>query len=220
MGVLESDREGVTKFRLRYTQTDAFPAPWIQTLDAWRRVLFDLGLIGEEPTEAGPIGFGNVSEKRAPGHDGRPRFLITATQTGGKPRLTGRDYSLVTDWDLARNTVCAQGPAPPSSESLTHAALYTALAPVRFVFHAHSPPIWAAAERLGLTVTARHIPYGTPAIAREVQTVLTRLGSPRTGLLVMGGHRDGVLAFGERPEDAADALTRALARARALSSDA
>ena len=207
-------REGVTKFRLHYTRAAPLEAARLAALQGWRRVLFDLGLIGQEITEAGPVGFGNVSERLTAAQDGRGRFVITATQTGHKPSLTPEDYSVVTDWDLAANRIDAEGPAPPSSESLTHAIFYDSLADVRYVFHGHSPEIWSRADALGLPATDPHAAYGTPEIAREVQTLLALPDCRAAGLLVMGGHRNGVISFAATADAAGDRLVRALAHAR------
>ncbi len=213
-----NEREGVTKFHLCYTRGAPLRAARLATLQGWRRILFDLGLIGQEATEGGPIGFGNVSERFDAEQDGHERFLITATQTGHKPVLTPKDYSLVTGWDLAANRIDAEGPSPPSSESLTHAIFYASLADVRYVFHGHSPEIWSCAEALGLPSTARDAPYGTPAIAREVQSLLALPDCRATGLLVMGGHRNGVISFAASADAAGEILIQTLARARGLAS--
>ncbi|MHB8254499.1 MAG: class II aldolase/adducin family protein [Acidiferrobacter sp.] len=205
----------MTKFDLRYEKTPALADAQIRTLNAWRRILFDLGLIGQEVTVAGPVGFGNVSQSLGTHFTEGSGFLITATQTGHKPHLTPNDYSQVTHWDLDANQVHAQGPAAPSSESLTHAMIYATLPRVRFVFHGHSSVIWSQASDLGLATTARHIPYGTPAMAREVYALLARLNHPSTGVFVMGGHTDGVIAFGETADAAGHVLIKALADARA-----
>ena len=228
MGILEEDgtdtaggeREGVTKFHLRYTPSAPLAAARVATLQGWRRILFDLGLIGQEAAEGGSIGFGNVSERFDAGQDGQERFLITATQTGHKPVLTPKDYSLVTGWDLAANRIDAEGPSPPSSESLTHAIFYASLADTRYVFHGHSPEIWSRACALGLPSTARDAPYGTPEIAREVQALLALPDCRAAGLLVMGGHRNGIISFAASAEAAGDILLQALARARSLASPA
>ena len=210
-------REGVTKFELHYTRSAPLMAARLATLQAWRRILFDLGLIGQELTEAGPIGFGNLSE-RFDAQDREGRFVITATQTGHKPSLTPKDYSLVTGWDLAANRIDAEGPAPPSSESLTHAIFYASLADVHYVFHGHSPEIWSCADALGLPSTDRRVPYGTPGMAREVQAVLALPDGRASGLLVMGGHENGVISYAATAEAAGHILIQTLARARGLAS--
>lgn len=221
MGVLDQDdpsgpgceQEGVTKFDLCYTKTPPFAAARLAHLQAWRRILFDLGLIGQEPTGKGLIGFGNVSQRLT---ETSEAFLITATQTGHKPTLTPKDYSVVTHWDLTANRIEAEGPQSPSSESLTHAIIYATLPKVRFVFHIHSPDIWTRAHDLKLPQTHRDTPYGTPQIAEEVRALLLTHTPPKAvGLVVMGGHTNGIISFGETGDDAGALLIQALVHARA-----
>ncbi len=209
------DQEGVTKFDLRFERRPPAPVARLEPLNAWRRILFDLGLLGEETTPAGRIGFGNVSQRLQQGPKGREHFLITATQTGGKPVLTAKDYTIVTAWDLDTNSVYAEGPAPPSSESLTHAAIYAIVDSARFVFHVHSALIWSQASRLGLPTTAAHIPYGTAAMAQEMERLLSGFPHRQTGILAMAGHANGLIAFGETAEATGNSLIQTLSQARA-----
>lgn len=208
------DQEGVTKFDLRYEKTPAPPSALIQTLNGWRRILYDLGLIGTEETAAGTIGFGNLSQRLESGVEGGARFLITGTQTSLKRALTVKDYSTVVAWDIATNCVHAQGPTAPSSESLSHAVIYTALPQAGFVFHAHSPAIWSCAAKLNLATTPGDAAYGTPAMANEIRDLVTKLPHADSGIIVMGGHRNGVIAFGDSALAAGQRLIQALAEAR------
>jgi len=211
----DTDLEGVTKFSLRYKKSAPLPAARLTELKTWRRTLFDLGLIGEERTAQGAIGFGNISARLTQPHGRADAFVITATQTGHKPRLSPKDYSIVTQWDLDAFWIEAEGPARPSSESLTHAILYATLPTVRFVFHIHSPDIWSQALTLGLPTTDPRTPYGTPQIAHEVRMLLATFENPQAGLLAMGGHKDGIISFGTTSELAGQTLLQTLARARA-----
>lgn len=209
------DQEGVTKFDLRFEKGPPLPSARLESLNAWRRILFDLGLLGEEATPAGPVGFGNVSQRLRQGPRGREHFLITATQTGGKRDLSANDYCIVTGWDLVTNSVYAEGPAPPSSESLTHAAIYAVADKARFVFHVHSALIWRYAPRLGLLATAADIPYGTVAMAQEMGRLLSAFPDGQPGILAMAGHANGLIAFGETAEATGDVLIQTLGQAQA-----
>ena len=81
------------------------------------------------------------------------------------------------------------------------------------MLHAHAPEIWREARTLGLPITRREVANGTPEMALEVQRLYRESQLPSTGILAMGGHEDGVLAFGATPEQAGEALVRTLARA-------
>jgi ribulose-5-phosphate 4-epimerase/fuculose-1-phosphate aldolase len=185
-----------------------------RTLGAWRRVLARLGLVGRHPARYDGYGYGNLSARVPPwaAAAGARAFLITGTQTGARPTLALADYALVRRYDIAANSVVCRGRCLPSSESLTHAALYDLDPRWRFVFHAHSPEIWGAARRLGLGATAPGAECGTPEMAREVAR-LAREGRLARRVFAMRGHRDGVVAFGETAEEAGLALVRCLAQA-------
>lgn len=209
--------EGVIKFDLRHRPGAPLSARTLAALDAWRTVLHDLGLIGRDPARYGGAGYGNVSRRLPAGPDAaQPRFVITGTQTGHLPRLTPRDYAVVTYCDAARNRVDAQGPAAPSSEALTHAMLYRLDAHIAYVYHVHAPAIWRARDALGLPVTEARVPYGTPAMAEEVARLYADPGARRLRVLAMGGHEDGIIAYGRDAAQPGLALVRLHARALAL----
>lgn len=202
--------EGVTKFDLAYAPSAPPLRQRLRDLIAWRMVLWQLGLVGKEPGRYGGVGFGNVSQRLA-----GLRFAISATQTGGLPVLAARHFAVVTACDPERNRVEAEGPMPPSSESLTHGMLYRLDASIRFVFHVHAPDIWRQAKALRLPRTAPDVAYGTPAMAVEMKRLLRAGAFRRTPILVMSGHEDGVIAYGRSANEAGTALVTTLAEALA-----
>ena len=105
-----------------------------------------------------------------------------------------------------RRSSAVGGTEGPSSESMTHGVLYDADPAIRFVFHGHSSAIWEQARALGLPASHPTAGYGTLAMCREVRRLLRDPEVSRGRVLVMGGHRDGVLAFGETAEEAGGAL--------------
>ncbi|MDF9393339.1 MULTISPECIES: class II aldolase/adducin family protein [Methylococcus] len=203
-------REGVTKYRLSFTPAPLPQPDRIRELNAWRSIIRMLGLNGLDPGRYGGLAYGNVS-LRLP-NDG-VRFLISGTQTGGRMHLTADDYCEVRDFDLETNRLEALGPIPPSSEALTHAAVYRADPAWRCVMHAHSPEIWRHARALGLRATDPEIEYGTPAMALAVEALAARPGVP---LIAMLGHSDGVIAYGGTVETTARILISYLAEALQL----
>lgn len=211
--VASPEVEGVTKFDLVYAVSPALPRATLARLIAWRALLWRLGMIGQDPARYGGVGFGNVSQRLAPFTRARPRFAITGTQTGAEPALGARHFAVVTECDPRHNRVVAEGPIPPSSESLTHGTIYALDPAVRFVFHVHSPEIWRGAAGLRLPCTAPDVAYGTPAMAQETRRLWRADALRRHHVLVMRGHEDGVVAFGRTAEQAGRALVRALALA-------
>ena len=101
----------------------------------------------------------------------------------------------------------------PSSESLTHAAIYDIAPAARAVLHGHAPEIWRHASALGIPVTRPGVANGTPEMALEVQRLFRESTLSAIGILAMGGHEDGVIAFGATLEEAGAILVRHLARA-------
>ncbi len=84
------------------------------------------------------------------------------------------------------------------------------------MLHVHSPEIFGRASALGLPLTLADVPYGTPAMAAEVER-LWRDGSLRkVGALVMPGHLDGVMSVGRDLDEACGRMVAQLARAVAL----
>ena len=206
----DEPQEGVVKFELRYTCTEPLEFAPLRALNAWRTLLHRLALIGQDPLRYGGVGFGNVSQRLA-----GQQFAITGTQTGALPTLGARHYALIEDCDIASNRVTARGPIEPSSESLTHAMLYRLGADIRCVLHVHTPRLWGCARALGIPITHPDVAYGTPAMAVEMER-LHRAGKfARRGIVAMGGHTDGVVAFGADVNAAGFALLGAYVEALA-----
>lgn len=211
--------EGVIKFGADH---QAGPLPVddavLDELLAWRSILFDLAMIGQDPRRYEGAGFGNASARVGPAvaPRGKRAFVVTGTQTGGLPTTTRDHLVLVKAYDARANTVVSAGPIAASSESLTHGAVYDADPTARVVLHAHAPTIFDAREELGLPSTAPHVEYGTPEMAYEVERLM-RGTSLRAGrVFAMAGHEDGVVSFGATASAAGAAMLTALARARAI----
>lgn len=211
--------EGVVKFRAvhRAVPLEARTcASEVATLAGWREVLRRLGLVGQDPARYGGAGFGNLSVRVPPfdqARRGRRRFLVTGTQTGGRAAFSLADCCVVEAYDLERNEVTSVGETSPSSESLTHGAIYDAAPSVRSVFHVHSAELWTQASALGLPHTRDDVPYGTPEMAREVERLFREGAVHDCGIFAMGGHEDGVIAFGESADAAGTTLVLHWARA-------
>ncbi|MGR9086678.1 MAG: class II aldolase/adducin family protein [Gammaproteobacteria bacterium] len=204
-----TEREGVIKYRLDYRPGPACSYPELAELNAWRTVLHRLDLIGQDPGRYEGLAFGNLSFRLG---DTR-QFVITGSQTGGLNCLTRDHYSRVRYADPERNHLIAEGAMKPSSEALTHAAVYQADNRVRAVVHAHSPLIWRHCQALDLAVIDAAIRYGTPAMAKAVFHLTQHPGLNEKPIFVMLGHEDGVVAYGDSVTDACQILIRTLAAA-------
>ena len=193
--------DGVIKYdRSQYEQTPPLNEKEILDLEKWRSTLFQIHLIGEYLPEK--IGYGNLSEKKNYSslfQSTHPQFVITGTQTGGHPVLTGQFYTRVLDYDLENQKIKVQGPVEASSEALTHAAIYHSNPKIGAVFHIHSKEIWKGMIREDYPFTEETIPYGTKEMANAVREAIT---GKTYGSLVMKGHEDGVIAFGKDNNEA------------------
>jgi hypothetical protein len=206
-------QEGVVQFNLTFLPTEPLPAAMLLSLNAWRQILYRLGLIGQDSRRYGGLGFGNISIRAASGN--AAAFVISGTQTGGLDRLYPEHYALVTAFDPLNNSVVAEGAARPSSESLTHGSLYRLDRSIGAVIHAHSPEIWTLADSIGIPVTRRDVLYGTPEMAEEVCRLFLNTPVSVLKIFAMGGHEDGIVAFGGSLEQAGLTLVRYLALATA-----
>jgi ribulose-5-phosphate 4-epimerase/fuculose-1-phosphate aldolase len=201
-----SENEGVIRFQLEHSPAPAPQHPAIADLQAWHTRLHALHVIGRDPERYGGYAFGNMSVRGEAGG-----FIVSGTQTGGLARLQPQHYAEVTDYDIDANRVRSHGPIQPSSECMTHAAVYASDPAIQAVIHVHSPELWQACERLYLRSTAREIGYGTPAMAHAVADIIQSSCHPQQGILCMGGHEDGVIAWGESVEQAGTLLLDTLA---------
>jgi ribulose-5-phosphate 4-epimerase/fuculose-1-phosphate aldolase len=212
-----AEQEGVIKYRLDYHWTDPLEAALIRSLNAWRELLRELGLIGQDPARYGGLGFGNLSRRlENPQGSGASAFLISGTQTSHLARLGPEHYARVRECDAKRNWILADGPIHPSSEALTHGAIYAAAPELGYVFHTHCPAIWQHARALGIELTGADVPYGTPEMAAAVQRLFATTNVRRRGAFAMGGHEDGVISFGANVEAAGCAMVSLLAQALEL----
>jgi len=199
--------EGVIKFTVAHEDADLGDLD-ITALTVWRDILVRLELLGQDPARYGGLGFGNLSMRTDRG------FLVSGTQTGGLEHPGIEAWAEVTDWDLDGNRVASRGRVKPSSESLTHAAIYGLNAGIGWIFHVHSPDIWRRADELSLAVTPDDIAYGTREMAAAVREACDARAT--TGAFAMGGHEDGVVTFGASAEAAGMPLVELLVAARSL----
>ena len=186
--------EDVIKFRLDFAWQAPLPEHVIAQVNGWRSRLRDAALIGKDANRYGGYGFGNVSERLGTGG-----FVITGTQTGAIRVLDARHYTVVVVADPKQNVVVANGPVKPSSESMTHATLYALNPRIGSIMHVHSPDLWSKKYDLGLPVTSSDVPYGTPAMSEDVERLCVQTD---LGIIAMGGHLDGIMAYGPTPDEA------------------
>lgn len=204
--------DGVIKFQALHTRGALPPDVSYTDIHSWFGICRALDLIGQHPGRYQGAAYGNISQRAERG------FLITGTQTGGKPSLDEKDIAWVRSFDVLSNRVVSQGPANPSSESLTHGQLYLLDPGIGFIIHVHSPLIWDRAGELALPATSADAAYGTPEMAKEVERLMRSTPAADLGTFSMGGHEDGIVVFGETPDQAGLRLLRLYRRACELAS--
>jgi len=189
------EKEGVVKYTVQHVTALITPPPEMDEILFWRNRLRTMELIG---ADAQGVGYGNLSIRL----HASPRFLITGSQSSGLLEVDRRHFAAVTVVDLDRNFLKSTGETPPSSEALTHAALYQVEGSIRAVVHVHSSALWEA-HRNRLPTTREDVAYGTPEMGYEMIRLHKRSAIGKRGCVVMGGHRDGVIAFGKSLAEAA-----------------
>ena len=180
--------------------TEITPFSGFAELNACRRKLVQLRVIG---VDSNGVGFGNLSMR-----DGATNnFYITGSATGGMPELTLADYARVVAYDFKRNWLQYEGAAVPSSESLTHAAVYESDAATGAVIHYHASTLWTALLNQAPT-SSKAVDYGTPEMAYEIARLFKVTDVRTRKILVMAGHKGGILVFGRNLEEAFGVLMR------------
>jgi len=198
--------EGAIKFSCVWTQaTLAVDSGVLDALQRWRTTLRKAGLIGVFPDG---VSFGNLSVRAAD-----QAFLITGSGTGALAELDSSHYSMVTGYHIQENIVRCRGQALASSESLSHAALYSARPDVGAVIHIHSEALWEKQMKL-LPATEKALAYGTPEMALALAEIGRGLDQGQTHTVVMGGHKDGLITFGQDIERAGKEVLRLAASAQ------
>ena len=202
------EQEGVIKYHLEHTQKPVNEKLSLGEINAWRTIIFRLGLIGQDPGRYDNLGFGNISQRLNP-HSSQ--FIISGSQTGHIEQLSPDQYCLVVKAEPRKNRIKSCGLRKPSSESLTHASIYAQDCNIQAVIHVHSPELWNHTAALNLPYISADIPYGTVAMAIAVEQLFQSGKLQQASLFSMLGHEDGVVSFGRNMQGAACELIKHLA---------
>jgi ribulose-5-phosphate 4-epimerase/fuculose-1-phosphate aldolase len=194
--------EGVIKFNCHWSDEN-LPVEVPKELLKWRDEMYRLELIGEYKDIK--IGYGNISIKLSEG------ILISGTQTGNIYPIFAKDFALVTGYDMAKNSVDCVGRIKASAESLTHAAFYDADEQIKAVIHIHSKELWDLLIDK-IPTSKREIPYGTADMASEIKRLFAETTIQDDKVMVMGGHDEGLIAFGKDLDEAGKVLLDFLAK--------
>lgn len=194
--------EGVIKFNCNWEDNDLPINVPVQLME-WRDKMYELKLIGEY--EDIKIGYGNISIQTPLG------ILISGTQTGNIYPIKEKDFSLVTSYDMTKNSLDCVGEIKASAESLTHAAFYGADDSIKAVIHIHNKELW---DNLidKIPTSKREVPYGTAEMASEILRLFKETSIQKEKIMVMGGHDEGIIAFGENLQEAGKVILKILSK--------
>lgn len=190
--------EGVIKYSCEWVLGEKVDLEWLPSLIRWRNYIHQLGLIGVYDNG---IGFGNISI-RIPG---TLKFIISGSQTGHLAQLEAEHFTVVTDFNIEQNHLTCCGPIQASSESLTHAAIYSVQPQINAIIHVHHPQLWRTLL-YQIPTTRKQVKYGTPAMATEMFRLFAEENLSQHKILVMAGHEDGFLSFGKDLNEAGEIL--------------
>jgi len=184
--------DGVIKYNIEHQNAATPLFSDYAKLEALRKRLFALGLIGEKEG----IGYGNLSMR----HKGSKSFFITATQTGNMQSLTREHYTYIGDYEFDTFKVISQGAHKPSSEALSHAMIYAIDERITAAIHIHSLALWKFMKAQDALATTAE--YGTTEMTEEIAGLYDSLDPLTNNAFVMKGHDEGIITFGRSAEEA------------------
>eukprot|EP01084_Bolivina_argentea_P144372 253311_1 len=205
--------EGVIKYNCEWIKDDIkFDA--IEHLLQARNRLHGLGLIAIDKQTG--IGFGNISQRIQKTDNfnknvsDKVSFYITGSQTNliDNNNMNETHFSIVNNYNIIENKLYCIGPIRASSESMTHATIYELNNNINCVVHIHNNKLWNICMNKLPTTNAK-VRYGTPQMAKEVERLYAQYiknNNDLSGIFVMGGHKDGLIAFGPSIEDATNLM--------------
>ena len=191
-------REGLIQFTCHLTEKKIGNTEIISAINDCRTKLFDLGFIG---VDANGQGYGNISVRTCD-----KEFIITASQTGKYRILEPNYFTEIKKCIFKENKVYATGENMPSSESLTHGALYESNDAIQAVIHVHCKKMWDFFMNKKFLSTPIKTGFGTADLALAIISLCENPMMQQQKIFAMGGHESGVIAFGQDLHDAEDIL--------------
>jgi ribulose-5-phosphate 4-epimerase/fuculose-1-phosphate aldolase len=180
--------EGYIKYKCKLKkQALIISEDTLASINTVRKQLIKQSWLGVLPNG---IGFGNISIRT----NDSDQFLITGSATGELTTLNASHLAMVEHTDINKNQLSCCGLCPASSESLSHAAFYAFDKTICAVIHIHDRILWT---RLidQLPCSNINAQYGTPEMAKSLTELLSKT-QKSSGVMVMEGHQDGLIAYG------------------------
>ncbi len=191
--------EGYIKFDCNWIKEQPLKYNEIEEINRCRDELYSLGLIGAYDNG---IGFGNISIRRR-----NNEFIVSGSATGNIRSLDENHYTTVTSFNIEKNKVVCKGPIKASSESLTHAMVYLLNAEINAIIHVHDVQLWNSLKGK-VPTTSEDVSYGTPQMAQEIQRLYEQSDLKTKKMVVMAGHKEGIITFGKSLNEAKEVLLK------------
>ncbi len=195
-------QEGIIKFNYELTPAKLIGSQFVKDINQCRSNLIKYGLIGVN--QAGES-YGNISVRF-----NQNEFIITASQTGSYQTLESQQLVVIKKCIFEDNKVLAAGEFKPSSESLTHGAVYSSDRRIKAVIHVHSLFLWQHLLNNHFPSTPQSAQYGSLELANAIIELFkdSRVFSQK--IFVMAGHREGVVSFVKNLTEAENSILKFL----------
>jgi len=186
---MSNPSDGIIKFNYACDNHNyIIPQSVYACLNPVRNFLHNKGYIG---VYSNGISYGNISIRSNNSH-----FFITASNTGFLKQTLKKHYVKVTKCAPEENLLVYEGSGLPSSESLSHYIIYKESPTINAVIHIHDKLLWHKLKDT-LPTSSPHITYGSLEMVYEIKQLFKSTNLAREKILVMGGHEDGIIVFGE-----------------------
>lgn len=190
--------EGVIKFNYKWIKKPLPDTLNTGKLVTYRNKLYGYGLIGADKYG---IGFGNISVL----YKSSGKFIISGSDTGKIKTVRKHHFSLIHSVDVNNNFVSCTGMKVASSESMTHSIIYNLSSKIKCVIHVHNLRLWKKLINK-VPTTDKRVSYGTPEMVYEIKRLWINSDLKKKKIIVMAGHKSGIIVFGESVESAYNLL--------------
>jgi len=190
--------EGVIKFNYKWIKKPLPDTLNIGKLVTYRNKLYGSGLIGADKDG---IGYGNISVL----YKSSWKFIISGSDTGKIKSVRKHHFSLIHSVDAKKNFVSCTGMKVASSESMTHSIIYNLSSKIKCVIHVHNLRLWKKLINK-VPTTDKRVSYGTSEMVCEIERLWVNSDLKRKKIIIMAGHKGGIIVFGESVESAYNLL--------------
>lgn len=109
--------------------------------------------------------------------------------------MTLDDYSIIKNYNFENFYLESYGITQPSSEALTHAAIYEIFSNVHAIIHIHNDNIWKYMLDNSFFYT-KDVEYGTREMIKEIYRIYNKFTIDDGSIFAMKGHPGGIVSFG------------------------